>query len=525
MKNLPLENLAFQLLKQNGFKVSKQYLQKLIVTHPHFPSLLSVSETFDTLKIPNAVVEVPRENFHEIPFPFMAHLNNAGRQSFKLISSKTIGEASFSGNHLSGVVLVIEKSNELYLSEEHSKFLDKEHRTRRKFLLISLVMLICLAASVLQFPSELLISAALINLAGFIFSLLIQIEKFDGGNELTAQLCGLNRKSDCSKIINSKTIRFPLELDWADLSIIYFTGTLICIWITSLLGIYEWFLPVLLILSLLSIPVTLVSIYYQAHVLKSWCTLCLIIISLLWLQASLMLSTRTLTSIPLNSLLFASMIFLGAICAWFLIKDHLIALKKLKTDNLRLLRFKQNPFVFNSLLKKQHEIATTPFNFDIQLGTHDAAVKMLIVCSPYCKPCAETHKVLDELIEQNASTISMTVRLIGNFKNKEDNSTQAAERILQTICAHHTPNFSLERSRSILNDWFHLMDQKKFNSKYPLDNPGNVEHILDSYYNWAIQSQISFTPSIFINGKLLPKEYSAHELKYLLANKGESPVP
>ena len=50
-------------------KVTDSTLQKDIEENPFYPSLLSISDTFDRYRIPNSAYQVPAENFGELFTP------------------------------------------------------------------------------------------------------------------------------------------------------------------------------------------------------------------------------------------------------------------------------------------------------------------------------------------------------------------------------------------------------------------------------------------------------------------------
>ena len=65
--------LFLNLLK---IKVNKSSVKKIFESHPDWPSFLSINDSLNHWKINNVVARIHKENFDEIPFPFIAYLKN-----------------------------------------------------------------------------------------------------------------------------------------------------------------------------------------------------------------------------------------------------------------------------------------------------------------------------------------------------------------------------------------------------------------------------------------------------------------
>lgn len=183
--------------------------------------------------------------------------------------------------------------------------------------------------------------------------------------------------------------------------------------------------------------------------------------------------------------------------------------KELTDRNFSLLRFKNNPDTFKALLQQQRRVDVTPFDDDLQLGNPEAGVQIMVACNPYCGPCARAHEALHKLAEKE--NIGLTVRFAIKTEHKEDKRLQAVKYILRLLY-----NATIEYKRRVLHDWYHLMDLEKFREKYPLSENRNLEEVLRLHEQWADESEIKGTPTIFINGYEKPKQYRADDFKFIL---------
>ena len=75
------------LLKALGVKFNQTSLTQLLEDHPHFPSLLAISDSLTAWGIPNQTYQIAKEDFNEdeLLFPFIAATNTNGG-SFVLVN-------------------------------------------------------------------------------------------------------------------------------------------------------------------------------------------------------------------------------------------------------------------------------------------------------------------------------------------------------------------------------------------------------------------------------------------------------
>lgn len=70
-----------------------------------------------------------------------------------------------------------------------------------------------------------------------------------------------------------------------------------------------------------------------------------------------------------------------------------------------------------------------------------------------------------------------------------------------------------------MDDWYlaDKKDYKVFAAKYPFN--GEIEQQkkqIGKMKEWCKEAEITFTPTLFINGHRLPENYKIEELKYIL---------
>jgi thiol-disulfide isomerase/thioredoxin len=247
----------------------------------------------------------------------------------------------------------------------------------------------------------------------------------------------------------------------------------------------------------------------------------------------LSLTQTGIANISLNNILLSTFLLFFTAAAWLWLKPLLKENKKLGTENFAGKRFKYNADLFMALLEKQRKVNTTPFENDLQLGNPEAPLQIMVACNPYCGPCAKAHEVLHELLEKN--DIGLTVRFTITTENKEDKKLFAAKYIHQLVNGKGP-----EYKRMVLYDWYKIMDIEKFQQKHPAkiqidktngnetsetvsDSPsdGGVINAFLQQEKWSDESTITFTPTIFINGNEMPKQYNVNDLAELTRGVGE----
>ncbi len=512
---LSLEHVVSRWLNKMGIKVSQSLLREKIQAHPAYPSLLSVTDTLDELGIDNAALQVDKEKIFEIPLPFLAQ--DSIRKEFVIINNakKQIKPGSDFEKNWNSIALLAEKPENWHHAENEKRLL-KEKKSVQTLTATTLFIVLLAFLSLIDGFSWQTAGLLAATLAGFVIAILIVQQELGISNELTEKLCHSGSNTDCGAVMHSKGSRLSKWMNWADACIVYFTSYSLLL-ITFLFTNSLHGITVLAMISSFAVPVTLFSLYYQWKVVKKWCPLCLFTVAVLWLQFAITApaAVRLMKGeyggiISVKELLLVVMIFTIISTAWLLLlKPSLESNKELLGKNFSLLRFKNNPDVFESLLKKQRRIDIAPFENELQLGNPHAPLQIMVACNPYCGPCATAHKVLHNLTQTN--DIGLAIRLSVKTGSPEDKRTMAGRYIMELANSAGTMD-----KRKMMHDWYEWMDLEKFKGKYPLQAGVNVQEQLVQHEEWMKEAKIEFTPSVFINGYQLPKQYKPEDLKNLL---------
>ena len=519
MNHTPEKVLSLWLQRLH-IPVSPELIKRQLKNHPDYPSLLSITDTLDYLGIENAAVQIEKDLLHEVTTPFLAHLKTNGGE-FVIAGNRDTLEKNFPGffNNWSGVVVMAEK-NPAWKNKENDDFLKKDKLNAfKKNTAIIVVLLMTVAASVFS-PGWIISSLITVALAGLFVSWLIVSKDLGIENAIADKVCG--EEAGCDAVIKSGGAKLPLGLTWSDIGISWFGSLLILLMISSFTESSRGITGLLFFLSAAAIPFTFFSVYYQWRVAKKWCRLCLLTVGLLYVQFALLLPSLysgVLPVIEAKDILTLLTIVLFVSISWLTFKDSFTKKKMRENEALKGLRFKMSEPVFSAMLQKTRVVDVTAWQHDIQLGNRNASVQIMVVCSPYCAPCAKAHEVLHELLETHNQAFGLTIRFTLIADSKEDKRAEAIQYILQHIhevCANKTQEEKSVYSGMILQEWFKHMNYEIFTAAFPNRNKINVTSILLQHEKWSKSSDIRFTPTVFINGRELPTGYSVDDINGLM---------
>ena len=187
--------------------------------------------------------------------------------------------------------------------------------------------------------------------------------------------------------------------------------------------------------------------------------------------------------------------------------------KENRYNKAEVTRLKHNPLLFDGLLKKQKSHNNNTEGLGITIGNPNAKYKIVKICNPYCGPCSTAHIALGQLVQKNADVQLQIIFLTGT--NKKDPTRIVARHLL--AIAEEKDEQLMEHA---LDDWYlpERKDYDKFASLYPVSEVArDNEHKIDEMLKWIRTADIQSTPSVFVNGHMLPKNYSVNDLKYFLS--------
>lgn len=470
-------------------------------SHPNFPSALAFSDTLNFLGIKNEAYELEKKYWNELPKEFIGIYDNnislveKKESSFKIYNNKEI-EVTEEELH--------NRSREIVILFEKSK---NDNVLKKSTFHISLFY-ICFICILIYFFYNNPIYEAIFNAIsciGIYFSIEIFRSKFGENSQILNNVCGgvsRNSSSNCSKIINSDKISiYGLKL--SDFSLLYFSTIL-------LMGL---FLPsasyIIKGLTYITVAVILYSLYIQVFVEKIICKICLLINCLLITQLFLGLNFKY------SSLLFESillLIFFASIIIILIIylNENLKKNEKLKSENIKNLKFKRNYNLFKSYLLKNEKLQFLN-NSKFIVGNLNAKINIKLITNPYCGFCKDAHILIDELLKKYENQLSIEFRF--NFFPEVE--AESYSQLMNDFNHIYTTNSSEIFLESIAY-WFNSKNETSFRKKY---NPSTLIYDLREDVDIAknnLDLNLSFTPIIILNNYKFPDVYDREDIHYFI---------
>jgi protein-disulfide isomerase/uncharacterized membrane protein len=518
-------------LRVINVKVNDHIVDETLHSHPEWPSLLCISDALSAWHVPNGAGRIDPKEIDDLPTPFIAKTYD---RADPLYIVTAVSESTISGLH-KDYTKVKSESKENFLKNWDGIYLLAEPNqqsgepafvsNKRKAFLSALLPLAVISIFIvfsLLWITKSIANSGLVSSTGiyieyftlltgvFISTMLLWYE-IDKSNPLLQKVCTGIAKGNCNAILSGKQAKVFSWLSWSEVGFFYFSGRLLAILfsgnLSNVVTLLTW-------LSLLALPYTIFSIYYQWRVARQWCVLCLGIQALLVIGAWNTLTHFNLTpmSLPPTFLFNTLAAFLLPVCIWYTTKPYFLQLQQAKTTKREYSRLKYNTEIFDTLLKKQKEITHFPTNLGIDIGNPHATNKLIKVCNPYCGPCARAHPLIEDLIQQSEN---IKAKIIFTAANDESNPGIKPVRHLLAIAAKGDPT----QTQHALDDWYlpTHQDYDAFASKYRMNGEllqqgDKIQH-MDA---WCKANEIHFTPTIFVNGHQLPEAYSIEDLKYFL---------
>ncbi|REC46260.1 vitamin K epoxide reductase family protein [Chryseobacterium pennipullorum] len=487
----------------NYLKLDKQEFIFQFNSHPNYPSALAFSDTLNFMGIKNDAYELDKEYWDELPEEFIAIVEN----SFSLVKKSGNSYAVYSEKAKTlDKEELYKKSTDFVLLFEKTEKAESKMAFNFKPILYAIFAIVVIYSFVSQTIFEAIFNV--LSLAGVYISLEIFNQKFGNTSTVIGSICGggataSQNTNSCDKIIKQDKTSI-LGLKFSDFSLIYFTGL-------TVLGL---FLPATAYLvkgfTLVSVLAIGYSLYIQAFVEKTFCRVCLLIISILVAQV-------LISSLFFLNISFGIGIFLLAVILWVLIFSAVIYFNSLleqkealQKSNAKNLRFKRNYELFKSQLQENEKIEfhdTQTFS----VGNKEAKIRLSIVSNPYCGFCKDAHKLAESLLEKYPNDISVQMR----FNYSPERSNEKYDQLISDL-THIYYNKPEKEFLHAVEEWFETRDESKINTLS--GGTATSENLIPLVEMSKENSNagLNFTPILIINGYQFPDKYDREDILFFV---------
>lgn len=494
--------------------VTERSIREQIKTHPDYPALKSVSDTLDHFKVKNYPIRITQNELKEVDQPFIAHTyqkngelvfveKKSGNRFVVFDNSKNpqlLSEEGFS-RIFSGVVILIEPSPEA--GEPDFKSKKQAERVNTLWLpvlamLMSVTLLITLVQSDLTWNSKesLLFITKLLGLGA---SLLLVAKDLKSDLSFIRKICSIGKKADCDSVTSHPSATIVTWVKWSDMGLIYFLSGLLLISHGSL------FLGIIKLLSISALPYLFYSLYLQAFVIKKWCPLCLIVLTVIASEFAITITEDFAIASPAVS---QSLVLISTIATLVLLTKFSIQTSRIaRNEKIKYKRLIRTPGVIECLLKREQQIELTINSRSLLFGHNTRDTKRVSVfLSLDCPYCGEVFQKLTTIVDNSDK---LQLHIVPVTKN-ELRQKQFTVQLYQTYLLE-----SHQAALTLLEHWY---------SKAYQPDPDQTHHptteekeFMTDNSMMALKNQITGFPAVFIEGYKLPENYQLSEISELAA--------
>lgn len=520
--NNQLIYLLSQLAEKNNINLDRDETNLQLLSHPYFPSINSITDLFNHFNIDNIALKVNNdlETLTQIPDTFLAQITVSNGTELilatktdtgvQMVFNETTSENKSTDEFLvlwTGILVIIEKPR-----KKVKKKKDSFNHLKKGIITTTIICLGYLFIN--SHPSTFQIIHFLLSVIGVYISFLIVQHELGFHSEILDKFCsGKNKKTNCDAVLSSKGATLFGLFKLSDIGFVYFVSMTIG-WIILIQN--EFYFPsVIFVLSALSIPFTVFSIYYQSKIVKSWCPLCLTIVSILWLQfGSLFMYKSFWTELPIidDSYVLFLIGTLVVVSLWLFIQPLLKKEQELEKLKIQHIKFKRNFNLFKAALNLSTPLEVNiPDSQELVFGNRNSNFTIVVVTNPMCGYCKESHELVQKILHNKELDLKIIIRFSVSTENMESPGTKIALKILEL---YHTSN--KKQCLEALSDIYGDMNADSWIKKWEEASNNAYQEILKNEKEWCHASKINFTPAILVNGRQYPKEYGRMDLLYFL---------
>ncbi len=516
MKN-SLTFLVKELLVHNQLRIDNEELSFQIESHPSYPSLHAVTGVLDHFNVPNIALDVPvTENIlRQLPATFLAQITTDKGAEFAIVKNRGLTyevRTDLDTKVMLSLVEFLDKFTGILVAVEKGDNYNSTRKRSKNSAQVLICILVFLVVAHFMFQSLGLHEVLYFGFAllGVFISYSVYRQEQGETSFLGNAFCtNESKKRGCNAVLSSKGARLFKNYKLSDLSLSYFGGVSIATYFLTLLSNE---LSILFLISILTIPMTLFSLYYQKVVVKEWCLLCLSIVAVLWGQAAISITQFSISNFfSLEALKVACASFLIAFIIWELIRTARKTKGELVATTIKYVKFKRNFDLFKALLEKSKPINTSLNAKEIMLGNPVAPLELTIITNPMCGFCQEVHTLAEDIYKKFQDQVSIGIRFNVNCNDFESDAVKVSGRLLELFDENKTN--CLLAMHDVYNgvnltSWF-----EKWNVMH---SPDNYITVLKQQNDWCAKNAINFTPEILINGRPFPKAYDRRDLIYFI---------
>ena len=498
-------------------------IRERLEEHPDFPTLSALCDVLTELNVSNLATKLPAERLTEVPLPALVQLRLGDDELFAPVRQLTGETVTWYDTadgwqqepfddfvaHWTGIALLIEP-NEQSGEQQYTYNRRRELARQARVPLMLAGLIACIGLLLYDVwqtaTGPMLGLLALKGLGTFVSGLLIAYS-LDATNPALQKFCSFGKKTNCQGILQTSAAKIIGDFGWADVGLLYFAGGFLALAGALLLnngGALNW----LMVFTILALPYTVWSVYYQVIVARQYCTLCLTVQAIFWAELFVGYQFLQLNALTTSTLWPVLATFVGVAVLWLFVRKPLYASPQLQPlrRTLRTVKFSQ-AYLQDSLTKQPRQLPYLKGQRVLTTGAFEAQHTLTVISHPMCAVCRTTHKQLEALLGRKPD-LRVELIVLGSL-HPEDQAGQVARHLLSLPDAKVSGALAhwFDNPQQSVNRWRQKIDAH-------LTSDQSTGQLLLTN-RWAALMNVQHTPVLFLNGVELPSVYRLPDVLHL----------
>jgi len=423
-----MENILEHFLDAIEVRYNKQFADRLYYEHPHRYNMYGLKRMLDVYGVKTLGVRIDSKDLLSLNYPCILHTYgdfaiglDCGADTITYLQNGkrvTISHDLFKQTW-TGNALVVEETTDAY-EPDYKNHHKEEILAKAKIYCIPVMLIFSSAIGVVSHIGEMrilsIINILLYTMGVFVCAMLMQ-KQLLGESQYGDRICSLFNHADCNSILDGPKSKI-IGISWSEIGMGYFTA---CILLATL---FPESVGMVAIINWLAMFYGVWSIHYQWRIAKRWCMLCVMTQVVIWLTGIVTIIIGISTPFTFN--VFSSLLSCITFGICIMAVHHYAIAHTVEKGRIRAVQkyraLKANSKVANTLIENGEYYETSLEDSSILFGNKEAKMRVTILSNPYCNPCAQMHKRIENLLRLSGDEICVQYIFSSFNENLEDSS-------------------------------------------------------------------------------------------------------
>lgn len=496
---------------------TRHFVRSLYQEHPHKYNMFGLKKMLDIYGVKTIGVYVDNKDLSKLSYPCILHIHgdfvigqtcDADTVTFHLHDKKTTLTHDSFRRMWTGNALVVQETTDA-VEPDYKKHQRKEFISMAEAYCIPVMLILTVFVGLVNNRENLCVCDMLrmiLNSLGILVCIMLMEKQLYGESHYGDRVCSMFHHADCNTVLDGPKAKV-FGISWSEIGLGYFVANML------LLSFFPISNGIVTMINWIAMLYGLWSINYQWRIAKSWCVLCIIVQILIWLMG--IITFISYLTIPFNynivNNMFYCMFFIFCIMSIHLYGSARLTEKERVYSVQQYRALKADRDVAKTIIEKGNFYKTINRDSSIIFGNPKSRMCITILSNPHCNPCARMHERVERILETDKDKIC--IQYIFSSFNKE---LEISNRYL--IYCYNKASNEQER-RTLFSNWFayqkyHYEEIIKKYSEYLYSECINDE--MEHHARWMKRTGLIATPTILVNGYILPTNYSIEDIVMIL---------